>query len=538
MSMQTPFAAEIPEETRRLVEPLLAADSVYRLVGNEIDQIVSDEDFLDMYATEGRPAVNPVVLALVSIFQFLEKLPDRAAAEAVVMRLDWKYALRQELTWTGFHYSDLCNFRKRLLEHGREWVVFERLVAYLRDRGYIKGRGKQRTDATKILGFVARLSRLELVWETIRLALGALVRTDTSWVGRYVPVSFVDTYSQRRWDFRVGQAKIQQRMGEAGQEGYWLLEQVEGHGSDELKALVEIEQLGRVLEEQFTRGEDGKMPPRPRRQAKGDVITTPHDPEVRYGYKGGQGWVGYKLQVTETADEGPRFITDVEIVPAMRQDNQCLAAIQDRLVERGIPPGKQYVDQAYMSGYHIADSLSKGIDLRGYVREGNLSKPEGFRLRDFRIDVQQRQVICPAGMKQAKWVRAKPGVNNLIAYHVQFGPQCQLCPHFGPGLCTDKPNGRHLGINAYHDLIQARRLETDTEAFRQEMQIRAGIEGTVSEMVRSHGLRRSRYRGTRKNQLQVLFGATATNLKRLAHCLFLSAWVPSRPQYLSATQMA
>jgi hypothetical protein len=35
MSMQTPFAAEIPEETRRLVEPLLPEDNVYRLVGNE-----------------------------------------------------------------------------------------------------------------------------------------------------------------------------------------------------------------------------------------------------------------------------------------------------------------------------------------------------------------------------------------------------------------------------------------------------------------------------------------------------------------------
>lgn len=166
------------------------------------------------------------------------------------------------------------------------------MVAHLRERGYIKGRGKQRTDATKILGHVARLGRLELVWGTIRLALGALVRADASWVGKHVAVSFVDTYSLRRWDSRMGEAKIQRRMREAGQEGYWLLEQVEGQGSDELKALVEIEQLRRVLEEQFTRGEDGKMPPSPRRQAKGDVITTPHDPEVRYGYKGGQGWVG------------------------------------------------------------------------------------------------------------------------------------------------------------------------------------------------------------------------------------------------------
>ena len=103
MSMQTPFATEIPEETQRLVRPLLPPESVHRLVGDEIDEILRDEDFVDMYAEEGRPAVNPVVLALVSVFQFLEKLPDRAASEVAVMRLDWKYALHQELTWGGFH---------------------------------------------------------------------------------------------------------------------------------------------------------------------------------------------------------------------------------------------------------------------------------------------------------------------------------------------------------------------------------------------------------------------------------------------------
>jgi len=42
MSMQASFAAQIPEETRRLVGRLLRADAVYRLVGNEIDKVISD----------------------------------------------------------------------------------------------------------------------------------------------------------------------------------------------------------------------------------------------------------------------------------------------------------------------------------------------------------------------------------------------------------------------------------------------------------------------------------------------------------------
>ncbi len=60
------------------------------------------------------------------------------------------------------------------------------------------------------------------------------------------------------------------------------------HRRGESKALAELEQLSRVLEGQYSPGEDGEMSPRRRRQAMGDVITAPHDLEVRRGCKGGQ----------------------------------------------------------------------------------------------------------------------------------------------------------------------------------------------------------------------------------------------------------
>ena len=66
----------------------------------------------------------------------------------------------------------------------------------------------------------------------------------------------------------------------------------------------------------------------------------------------------------------------------------------------------------------------------------------------------------------------------------------------------------------------------------------AGTEGTVSEMVRSYGLRRSRYCGTQKNQLQALFEAAAVNLKQLAHCHSLLAFMRSRPQSVPITHIA
>lgn len=77
------------------------------------------------------------------------------------LRLDWKYALRQELDWNGFHYSDLCNSRKRLLKHGQVRTLFEGLLDYLREQGFVKAGGRQRTGATHIVGTVKQMSDAE-----------------------------------------------------------------------------------------------------------------------------------------------------------------------------------------------------------------------------------------------------------------------------------------------------------------------------------------------------------------------------------------
>jgi len=50
------------------------------------------------------------------IFQFLERVPDRQAAELVKYHLCWKLALNLKLGAEGFHPSTLVHFRQRLSE--------------------------------------------------------------------------------------------------------------------------------------------------------------------------------------------------------------------------------------------------------------------------------------------------------------------------------------------------------------------------------------------------------------------------------------
>jgi hypothetical protein len=60
-----------------------------------------------------------------------------------------------------------------------------------------------------------------------------------------------------------------------------------------------------------------------------------------------------------------------------------------------------------------------------------------------------------------------------------------------------------------------------TTAFTGLMKRRAAIEGTISELVRGHGIRQARYRGLKKVAFQNWLTGAACNVKRW---LRLLAW--------------
>lgn len=71
-----------------------------------------------------------------------------------------------DLADPGFDHSVLCEFRARLLDH----EVGERLLAFVldaaREAGFLKARGRQRTDSTHVLAAIRDLNRIELLAET------------------------------------------------------------------------------------------------------------------------------------------------------------------------------------------------------------------------------------------------------------------------------------------------------------------------------------------------------------------------------------
>src|SRR4051812_40211870 len=141
------------------------------LIRDRLDVLFEDEDFAGLYSPDGRPGLSPGQLALVSVLQFAENLSDRAAANAVRTRIDWKYALGLELDDPGFDHSVLCEFRARLACGNAADRLLQVMLDRLVEAGLLKAGGRQRTDATHVLAAARRLSRLELAGESLRAAL-------------------------------------------------------------------------------------------------------------------------------------------------------------------------------------------------------------------------------------------------------------------------------------------------------------------------------------------------------------------------------
>lgn len=111
MSLKIRAMEDVPDLTARIARAAFPKGNIYLQLRDKLGTIYEDQQFIDLYAQDGQPAVNPWRLALVTVLQFAEGMPDRQAAEAVRGRIDWKYLLGLEMTDAGFDYSVLCEFR-------------------------------------------------------------------------------------------------------------------------------------------------------------------------------------------------------------------------------------------------------------------------------------------------------------------------------------------------------------------------------------------------------------------------------------------
>lgn len=534
MSMHPQPIPPIPEETARIAHAVLPEGNVWMQMREEFGTVYEDQDFADLFPSRGQPAETPWRLALVTLMQYAEGLTDRQAADAVRTHIDWKYVLSLELTDAGFDFSVLSEFRSRLLAHGAERRLFDQMLNLCRERGWIKARGKQRTDSTHVLAAIRTLRRLECVGESMRHALNVLAEVAPTWLLEHLDPAWAERYEKRFSDFRLPKdEKKRVEIAETiGADGRHLLEWVYAEQAlPWLRDLEAIQALRQVWVQHYHASEqgtpwraEGELPPCAR------LITSPYDMEARYSRKKSTAWTGYKVHVTETCDEdAPHLIVEVMTTTATLPDGEVVGDMHEQLAKQDLLPEQHLVDTGYIDAKILAESQHRyHVDLFGPVMPDltwQTREHKGFDHRHFSVDWLAHQVTCPAGQLSQSWGTILDRHGNEVV-RVRFPlPACRACPFHD--ACTTSP-ARVLifqPTQEAYEALQEARDRAKTPAFQVLYAKRAGVEGTVAQAVRTGGLRQARYVGKQKVHLQALMTATAVNVLRA--CAWIAGDIPA-----------
>ena len=532
MSLRPRPFGEVPAMTALVARAAFPQGALAIRIRDGLGPLFADEDFAGMFGARGRPGWSPGRLALVSVLQFAENLSDRQAAEAVRGRIEWKYALGLELTDSGFDFSVLSGFRARLVEHGQEEKILERIMERLCELGFLRAGGRARTDSTHVLAAVRSLNRVEFVGETMRSALNALAVAEPGWLAAWAPAEWHERYAGRIDTYRLpdGEAARTDHALLVGADGYLLLEQVYDPASPVwLRQLPAVQILRQSWIQQYYR-QDGEVLLRQGKDLPpgGLRLASPYAGDARYGVKRGSGWTGYKVHLTETCDtDSPHVITHVATTDATVGDSDLTATIHDELAERRLLPTEHAVDSGYTSAALVIEARDRHhLELLGPLAASTSrqsSTGEGFDQSDFLIDWDNQKVTCPQGKTSSAWhIETSRGLPlNRVTFHQR---DCGPCPA-RPQCTTAKAKPRKLTLRPrdQHELLQHARRQQRTDEWKQRYNIRAGVEGTISQTVRATGVRRTRYRGLDKTHLASLLAACAINLIRI------DAWLNGTP---------
>jgi hypothetical protein len=493
--------------------------------------LIDEEAFSSIYCPDnGRPNMPVKTVIGLLLLKEMEDLTDEQALFDFEFNLAWQVALEVDPEVAHCCQKTLHNFRTNLVEHKLDMLVFQQLTDRILAALGVDI-GKQRMDSTHILSNIARLTRLGLLCETIRVFLRALATLAPEKFEK-LPSSLRRRYLKDDGrETRFGDASSKdsrRRLGVCARDTWRLVDRFAG--DEQVHDMEAFGLLERLLEEQCevvaapapgaSDDEDAEELPVPvvvkdPKKVGSDSLQTPHDPDVTYsGHKG----KGYEVQVAEThGNEGlPEIITYVEVTRSCDSDAQAAVPAVLALIERGIQPKELEADTTYGSTKNAIECAKLGTELVSPVPGGEVEPAKDGELRkgDFLVDpAGDKMTTCPAGQMAAN--EARDAESGRI--RVEFdGAACAQCPQRDACPTRTLREGTRV-LQTTHEravLVQRRRYE-QTEEFQERYAPRAGIEASNSELKRGHGLGHIRTRGQERVRLAVSLKATACNVKRM-----------------------
>lgn len=491
-----------------------------------------EDKFSMLYGKTGRPNFSVARVIGLCLLQEYNDLSDQQALDAFGFDIRWRYALDISDDHAYLSRRSLVEFRRRLAAKDPEMKLIRGIFEKISKRAIKKlnlSTSQQRLDSTLIVSNIRTRGRLDLFAKTITLFIRSLDKDRFSQIPNHIR-QWYERQPEGWFGMPMDQHKA--KLEQLAQYAYKLIAIFKHdngiQNGEQYGLLVRLFQenceVKKDTNPDTSEGDNKKI--EIKKKTKGETLQSAFDPDASYGHKGS----GYSSHITETCNNQDKneIITDYEVHGAARSDMGKVPDILNRLEAAGLKPEKLFADGGYPSVPSALKVIEREVEFIAPVNRSRI--PDEVIGRDqFEFNTDGLAVKCPEGHSPIDHRMLSHNNKKGKSLHAIFdGDICRTCSilHNCP---VRAPNHRARGCKPQNALGNFR-LEITSELrlrdqmyatqqtveWKEQYRIRSGVEATMSELKRRHGMGKLRVRRAAKVCFAVACKVIACNIKRWA----------------------
>lgn len=514
--MPTPIRWQVPVELSveeaRVAAVLHRTGKFYvflRSIRAELFDDAFQAELAAVYWPRGTAPLPGALLAMVTLLQAYTQVSDADAVVAAQVDRRWQLVLGcLGATEALFSQGALVKFRERMIAHDLDRALLDRTVTLAKQTGQFGWQAlRAALDSSPLVG----RGRVEDTWNLLGRALrtvvtcaAATLKVPREQVLAGAGVTLLGASSLKAaldidWGDPAAQtAALARLLAEVDRVEAWVSAHVPLAEAPTVQAALTALRrvLAQDLEPDPTTGQR-----RIRRGVAPDRMPSLGDPEMRHGRKTRTKlFTGYKRHVMKLVDAD--LIVGAVVRPANEAEHQALALLEADVAQHG-PLAEIQIDRGYLGSPRVGALAADGITIR--AKPWTTTNRGRFPKQAFMIDLAAARVVCPA----QQVVTIARGATT-----VHF-PATVCHPCAQRAACTTARGGRSIGIHPQEALLQTLRAHQQRPDGRARLRERTTVEHSLARVDQIQGPT-ARYKGVRKNTLDLRRTAVIANLQRLA----------------------